>query len=282
MLRLHLGMHRGSAEERALEILELVGLGGNRRVLSSYPHELSGGMKQRVMIGIAICCNPSLLIADEPTTALDVTLQLQILRLIMKLRSRLDMGILFISHDLAVVHDISEQGFGYLRRAYSREREPGGYFRAAPPSLYEAAARLRPGRREAREKTYDHSRQGSGCRAFPDRMRFSSALPLAERGAGLSSRGGSPRRRSQCIHVSVLSKEWTRMSGFVEIDKLVKTFGGRGLGKAGSRSFTAVDSVSLSIEKTRSSAWSESPAAGRRHCRGPSSTWTLRLTVMLE
>lgn len=109
MLKLHLGMNRSQAEARALEILELVGLGGNRRVLSSYPHELSGGMKQRVMIGIAICCDPSLLIADEPTTALDVTLQLQILKLIMKLRKQLDMGILFISHDLAVVHDISDR-----------------------------------------------------------------------------------------------------------------------------------------------------------------------------
>ena len=109
MLKLHLGMDRQQAEQRALEILELVGLGGSRRVLSSYPHELSGGMKQRVMIAIAICCNPSLLIADEPTTALDVTLQLQILKLIMRLRRRLNMGVLFISHDLAVVHDISDR-----------------------------------------------------------------------------------------------------------------------------------------------------------------------------
>jgi oligopeptide/dipeptide ABC transporter ATP-binding protein len=109
MLRLHLDMNHSEAEKKALEILELVGLGGNRRVLSSYPHELSGGMKQRVMIAIAICCNPSLLIADEPTTALDVTLQLQILKLIMQLRRKLDMGILFISHDLAVVHDISDR-----------------------------------------------------------------------------------------------------------------------------------------------------------------------------
>ncbi len=109
MLRLHLDMSAAEAENRAFEILETVGLGSSRRVLKSFPHELSGGMKQRVMIAIAICCDPSVLIADEPTTALDVTLQLQILKLIMQLRHKLDMGILFISHDLAVVHDIADR-----------------------------------------------------------------------------------------------------------------------------------------------------------------------------
>lgn len=109
VLELHLGMNKKAAVERALEILGTVGLGDGRRVLHSYPHELSGGMKQRAMIAIAISCNPSFLIADEPTTALDVTLQLQILELILSLREKLSMGVLFISHDLRVVHDISDR-----------------------------------------------------------------------------------------------------------------------------------------------------------------------------
>jgi oligopeptide/dipeptide ABC transporter ATP-binding protein len=109
MLILHLGMDKKAARAKATELLGLVGLGKDGRVLDSYPHELSGGMKQRAMIAMAICCNPELLIADEPTTALDVTLQLQILRLIAKLRDKLGMGILFISHDLGVVKEVADR-----------------------------------------------------------------------------------------------------------------------------------------------------------------------------
>jgi oligopeptide/dipeptide ABC transporter ATP-binding protein len=108
-LILHLKMEKKRATEKALELLSLVGLGKSRRVLNSYPHELSGGMKQRAMIAMAIACHPALLIADEPTTALDVTRQLQILRLIRKLKVKFSMGILFISHDLGVVKEIADR-----------------------------------------------------------------------------------------------------------------------------------------------------------------------------
>ncbi|MBL7176019.1 MAG: ABC transporter ATP-binding protein [Desulfobacteraceae bacterium] len=108
-LILHLQMDRKKAIEQALELLRLVGLRKSRRILRSYPHELSGGMKQRAMIAMAICCQPALLIADEPTTALDATLQLQILKLIQKLKATFSMGILFISHDLGLVREISDR-----------------------------------------------------------------------------------------------------------------------------------------------------------------------------
>ena len=108
-LMVHFQMDRRRAVEEALNLLGLVGLGQNRRVLNSYPHELSGGMKQRAMIAMAIACHPALLIADEPTTALDVTLQLQILRLIHRLKVKFAMGILFISHDLGVVKEIADR-----------------------------------------------------------------------------------------------------------------------------------------------------------------------------
>jgi len=108
-LILHFKMTRRSAVEQALEFLNLVGLGKNKRVLNSYPHELSGGMKQRAMIAMSVACHPALLIADEPTTALDVTLQLQILKLIQNLKDKFSMGVLFISHDLGVVKEIADR-----------------------------------------------------------------------------------------------------------------------------------------------------------------------------
>jgi oligopeptide/dipeptide ABC transporter ATP-binding protein len=108
-LILHFEMTPKTAVEQALEFLNLVGLGKNKRVLNSYPHELSGGMKQRAMIAMSVACHPALLIADEPTTALDVTLQLQILKLIRNLKEKFSMGILFISHDLGVVKEIADK-----------------------------------------------------------------------------------------------------------------------------------------------------------------------------
>ena len=109
MLILHQKMTKEQAREKALELLNIVGLGKDGRVLNSYPHELSGGMKQRAMIAMSISCNPSFLIADEPTTALDVTLQLQILKLISKLKAMFQMGILFISHDLGVGKEVADR-----------------------------------------------------------------------------------------------------------------------------------------------------------------------------
>ncbi len=107
-MRLHLGLDRKEAESRAVELLEAVGLPDARRRLKDYPHQFSGGMRQRVMIAMALSCEPKLLIADEPTTALDVTIQAQILDLLRKLQERFGMSILLITHDLGVVAGISE------------------------------------------------------------------------------------------------------------------------------------------------------------------------------
>ena len=105
----HLGLSRRAAMDRAHEMLELVRIADARQRLSEYPHQLSGGMRQRVMIAIALCCNPQVLIADEPTTALDVTIQAQILDLMLELKEKLGSAIILITHDLGVVAGTCER-----------------------------------------------------------------------------------------------------------------------------------------------------------------------------
>jgi peptide/nickel transport system ATP-binding protein len=108
-LRLHQRLGRKEMAERAVEMLNLVGIAEPRRRAGEYPHQLSGGMRQRVMIAIALACNPQLLIADEPTTALDVTIQAQILDLMADLKRRVGAAIIIITHDLGVVAEIAER-----------------------------------------------------------------------------------------------------------------------------------------------------------------------------
>src|SRR5277367_8453 len=108
-LRLHQGLGREAAEARAVELLTLVGIPEPARRVREYPHQLSGGMRQRVMIAISLACSPKLLIADEPTTALDVTIQAQILQLMLDLKRRVGAAVILITHDLGVVAEVAER-----------------------------------------------------------------------------------------------------------------------------------------------------------------------------
>ncbi|HEX7976527.1 MAG TPA: ABC transporter ATP-binding protein [Anaerolineales bacterium] len=108
-LRTHLNMDAGEARHRAVELLEAVGISDPARHLKDYPHQFSGGMRQRVMIAMALACSPSLLIADEPTTALDVTIQAQIVELVLRLRAQLNMAMIWITHDLGVVAGLADR-----------------------------------------------------------------------------------------------------------------------------------------------------------------------------
>ena len=133
-LRLHQGLSRRQADERAVELLSRVGIEQPQDKLTSFPHEFSGGMRQRVVIAMAISCNPTLLIADEPTTALDVSVQAQVLGLLSDLTADLGIGLLIVSHDLSVVAGLADDvavmrhgevvEYGPVRQVFERPEHP--------------------------------------------------------------------------------------------------------------------------------------------------------------
>jgi len=134
----HMGMSRRQALTRAEELLNEVGIPEPKRRLSSYPHEMSGGQQQRVMIAVALACSPKLLIADEPTTALDVTIQRQVMELMARLKDTHKMSMLFISHDLGVVGEISDQVV-VMRHGEIREKAPVAEIFHNPQDAYTKA-----------------------------------------------------------------------------------------------------------------------------------------------
>ena len=131
----HEKLPKTAARERCLEILNAVGLPRARRNMEEYPHQLSGGMRQRIMIAIALAANPDVLIADEPTTALDVTIQAQVLELLRALQAQFKMGLIFITHDLGVVQQVADR-VAVMRSGELLESAPAKEFFAAPQQRY--------------------------------------------------------------------------------------------------------------------------------------------------
>jgi oligopeptide/dipeptide ABC transporter ATP-binding protein len=175
----HRGADRAAAETRAVELLKLVGIADPRRRLKQYPHQFSGGMRQRVMIAIALACDPKLIIADEPTTALDVTIQAQILELMRELTRRLNVALIIITHNLGVVARYARRvnvmyagrivESGPAEAVYHRPRHPYtvALLRSVPRLDRPRQARLDP----IRGQTPDLTRLDEGC-AFRPRCRF--------------------------------------------------------------------------------------------------------------
>ncbi len=173
VLRLHMGMKGRAARQRAIALLGEVGIPEPERRIDAYPSQLSGGQQQRVMLAMAIACEPKLLIADEPTTALDVTIQKQILDLISDLQKRRQMSVLFITHDLAVVGEIADHVI-VMRNGEIREQGPAKAIFEAPQDAYTKAllqCRPRLDRRPMRLPVIDDFIKGTGPQHTEERPR---------------------------------------------------------------------------------------------------------------
>ncbi|HXU51361.1 MAG TPA: ABC transporter ATP-binding protein, partial [Casimicrobiaceae bacterium] len=173
VLRLHMGMTGRQARKRSIDVLREVGIPDPQRRINAYPSQLSGGQQQRVMIAMAIACEPKLLIADEPTTALDVTIQKQILDLIADLQRRHHMSVLFITHDLAVVGEIADYVV-VMRNGEIREQGSAKAVFEAPKDVYtKALLQCRPQltRRPMRLPVIDDYIEGTGPKHMEERPR---------------------------------------------------------------------------------------------------------------
>jgi peptide/nickel transport system ATP-binding protein len=199
-VRAHRDVSRAEARSRAVELLRRVGIPAPEERVSAYPHQLSGGMRQRVMIAIALACDPELLIADEPTTALDVTIQAQILELLGRLQQELGMSVLLITHDLGVVSEVAHAVVVMYAGQVVEQAETAALFKHArhpyTQGLLESVPSFAGNRGKARLPTIpglvpDLAHLPSGCR-FQDRCKYVDALcratapalmPLAEASA---------------------------------------------------------------------------------------------------
>jgi len=181
----HLGLGARAAMKRAEALLQEVGMPEPKRRLSAYPHQLSGGQQQRVMIAMALACEPKLLIADEPTTALDVTIQRQIMELLAGLKSKYRMSMLFISHDLGVVGEIADHVV-VMRQGTVREQAPVAAIFATPQDAYtKALLACRPtlAQRSARLMSIDDHFAGTAYREVPAEPKDPNARVIIEASA---------------------------------------------------------------------------------------------------
>ena len=183
-MRLHQKMSRSAARARAVELLKSVHIPDPDRRLSAYPHQLSGGMRQRVMIAMALSCYPRLLIADEPTTALDVTIQAQIVELLLELRESMDLAVLFVTHDLALISELSDE-IAVMYAGEVVEQAPTAKLFARPLHPYTAALLaaspgVRPAERPASERPVLLAGHVPQAGQFPAGCRFHPRCTFAE------------------------------------------------------------------------------------------------------
>ena len=201
-LTIHLGMNDAQARARAVELLRLVGIPDAERRLDQYPHQFSGGMRQRVMIAIGLACNPKLIIADEPTTALDVTIQAQILELMKDLSRKLNIALIIITHNLGVVARYADRVIVMYAGAHGRAGRGRRGVPPAAPSLHDGAAALGAAARPAaRRQARDHRRPAAQPRQCAAGLPLRAALPVPDRDLRRRSRRSirpTPAALSRC------------------------------------------------------------------------------------
>jgi len=177
---LHQQVSKAEARGRALEMLGMVGIPAPEQRLDEYPHQLSGGMRQRVMIAMALSCNPAVLIADEPTTALDVTIQAQILDLLARLQEELRMAVLLITHDLGVVAGVADQVAVMYAGQIVEYASPGDLFASPLHPYTRGLLQSIPRLGQPRERLAIIPGMVPDARHFPSGCRFAPRCPLAE------------------------------------------------------------------------------------------------------
>ena len=182
---LHQQVSKEEARNRAIEMLKLVGIPAPEQRIDEYPHQLSGGMRQRVMIAMALSCNPDVLIADEPTTALDVTIQAQILELLEALQEELQMAILMITHDLGVIAEVADQVAVMYAGRIVEYADTGTLFARPMHPYTRGLLRSIPRLDEGRERLDIISGMVPDARAFPPGCRFAPRCPLADDRCGV-------------------------------------------------------------------------------------------------
>ena len=230
----HLGLGRRAALARAEELLVEVGMPEPKRRLSAYPHELSGGQQQRVMIAMALACEPKLLIADEPTTALDVTIQRQILELIARLKDKLRMSVLFISHDLGVVGEIADRVV-VMRGGTVREQGPVAQIFSAPVDPYtRALLACRPSLTDtpARLAVIDEHIAGAASSATPSATSSANSATPATTAVAVASAIAKDPAAPVVLEVRSLAKSFFLKKGLF-----------------GTREFKAVQGVSFKLQR---------------------------------
>jgi peptide/nickel transport system ATP-binding protein len=199
----HEGVSRSAGMARALELLELVQIPSAKRRLDAYPHELSGGLRQRAMIAVALACKPKLLLADEPTTALDATVQIQVLLLLRKLQEQLGMGVIFVTHDLGVAGEIADR-VAVMYAGKVVEEGPVDALMRAPLHPYPRGllgATVHPGMRGKRLTTIPGAPPSLEVAptTCPFQPRCAESVPACLEEIGPAPRFPSPGRMARCV-----------------------------------------------------------------------------------